>query len=121
MARPLNLRLRLWILGVLVGSLALTGLAPARQAYYQRKSIKEEEARLQALEKKNSELESRLARLQDPAYMEKLAREQLGVVRPGETSYVVVPRPAPAAATPPKQDDKSWWRQARRWLSNLVS
>jgi cell division protein FtsB len=119
-ARALNLRLRAGILGLLIGSLALTGLAPVRQAYYQRESIQEEEARLKALEEVNAKLESRLLRLQDPAYMEKLAREQLGVVRPGETSYVVVPRPIPAAP-PPQPVEKSWWRQALDWLAELVS
>jgi cell division protein FtsB len=120
MARPLNLRLKLGILGLLIGSLALTGLGPVRQAYYQRQSIQEEEARLKALEERNAQLERRLLRLQDPAYMEKLAREQLGVVRPGETSYVVVPRPEPVNP-PPKPVKKNWWRQALDWLSELVS
>jgi cell division protein FtsB len=119
MARSVNFRLRLGVLGLLVGSLALTGLAPIRQAYYQRQSIHEEEVRLQALEKRNSILESRLARLRDPAYMEKLAREQLGVVKPGETSYVVVPRPMPVAPEP-KPVQKSWWREAIDWVSGLI-
>ena len=82
-------------LGLVVGALALTGVAPARQAFAQREQVAEVEAKVAALQERNDALTGRLNRLSDIAYMEKLAREQLGLVRPGETSYVIVPAPAP--------------------------
>lgn len=121
MERPLKRRLPLWVLVLVTGALAMTGLAPARQAYHQRQVIREEESRLQELERKNAELESRLARLEDPAYREMLAREQLGMVRPGETAYVVVPPPAPATEPPaPKVTEKGWMGRMLDWLSDFL-
>ncbi len=98
MAQPKHLkaRFRMGALGLVVGALALTGVAPARQAFEQRRVVSEVQAKVDALEERNAQLTGRLNRLSDVSYMEKLAREQLGVVRPGETSYVIVPAPVPA-------------------------
>lgn len=106
MARPkhLRVRIRLGLLALVVGALAVTGVAPAQQVFAQRKLIEQERVRLAALTEQNDVLESRLARGNDPGYVEKLAREQLGLVRPGETSYVVLPGPPlpePVEADPP--------------------
>jgi cell division protein FtsB len=40
------------------------------------------------LQQQNEELKRERAMLQTPAYVEKLAREELGLVKPGETPYV---------------------------------
>ena len=55
------------------------------------------------LQEKNTKLTDQVHALRsDPVYIEALAREQLGMVRPGEQVYRLVPRePAPSAATPP--------------------
>ena len=37
------------------------------------------------------EFEARIGELNDPAYLERLARECLGMVKPGETAFVVDP------------------------------
>ncbi|MEX2553251.1 MAG: septum formation initiator family protein [Actinomycetota bacterium] len=113
-------RLRLGLLALVVGALAVTGIAPAQQMYDQRKLIEQEEAKLTALTEKNAALENRLSRSQDPAYMEKLAREQLGLVRPGETSYVVIPGPAlPAPPAPPAQPS-GWWDRVSSWFREVL-
>jgi hypothetical protein len=36
-------------------------------------------------------LKNRIHRLQDPDFVEQLARQQVGLVRPGEIPYVVMP------------------------------
>jgi cell division protein FtsB len=114
-------RLRLGLLALVVGALAVTGIAPAQQVYQQRRLIDKEEAKLAALTEKNAALESRLARSQDPAYMEKLAREQLGLVRPGDTSYVVIPGPpVPAPPAPPAQPS-SWWDRISSWFREFLT
>lgn len=107
-------------MAVVLGALALASLAPIRQAYTQNQRINAEEAKLQALEAENRELRERLERLNDPDYVEKLAREQLGLVKPGEISYVVVP-PAPSTSTAvaPPADSQSLWQKFLRLVSGL--
>jgi len=55
------------------------------------------------LRDKNVKLTDQVRALRsDPVYIEALAREQLGMVRPGEQVYRLVPRqPAPSTTTPP--------------------
>lgn len=121
MARRVRLTFHGTLLVLILTVLGLMAAAPARQAYEQQEQIEREEARLATLGRENARLEQRLQRLEDPDYVEKLAREQLGLVRPGEISYVVVPGPtptqtyrAPAPASPP------WYRRAWRWLKAIV-
>lgn len=108
---------------LVVGGLALTGLAPARQAFLQQQRIAAEERKLAALEAENARLAERLQRLNDPEYVEKLAREQLGLVKPGEVSYVVVP-PADEVtdtAQAPAAERKSLWGKALDLVAKLFS
>jgi len=64
------------------------------------------------------QLREEIRLLHTPAYIERQAREQLGLVRPGEIAVILV-RPTPAPAPPTAQDaDESggWWtRLRRRW------
>jgi cell division protein FtsB len=57
------------------------------------------------------ELERERGRLHDPGYVELLAREQLGLVKPGEIPFVVV-TPAPdlqqAGVATPNGEEGSW-------------
>ncbi len=45
---------------------------------------------LEQLQETNAQLTEERALLSDPAYVEKLAREELGLVKPGETPYILV-------------------------------
>ena len=100
---------------------ALTGLAPARQAYTQQLRIEAEERKLAALENENARLGHRLQRLNDPEYVEKLAREQLGLVRPGEISYVVVPPPqVTETSVAPTSESRSGWKKILDWAASLL-
>lgn len=94
MAHPnrLKSRFRLGVVVFLLGALALTGLAPARRAYEQRQQLAVEKEHLAALVEQNRALESRLDRLDDPAYAERLVREELGLARPGDTVFVMPPQ-----------------------------
>jgi cell division protein FtsB len=52
------------------------------------------EQRIFALEQRNEQLHQRIQRLQaDDHYIEQLARERLGLVKPGEIIYRVAPTP----------------------------
>lgn len=53
-----------------------------------REEIAAEEVKKQELMKENAELEARKKELQDPAVIERKARDDLGMVKPGELPYV---------------------------------
>jgi len=72
------------------GLLAAIAVEPARQLLAQRERIGGMEAELAELTETNAALQDRIERLQDPDYLEQEARE-VGLVRPGETAYVVMP------------------------------
>jgi cell division protein FtsB len=80
---------------VAVGVVAL-GALPYRAWVDQRQQLRETEARLTAIQEQNEALEARIAALQTPAEVERLARERYGLARPGEQSFVILPQ----AATP---------------------
>ena len=87
---------------VLVFSVFVVGMlaiAPARAYLEQRDRLAELERQAAALAAGNEELGRRIADLNDPATLERLARECLGMVMPGEVAYVVLP--ADEAPTPP--------------------
>ena len=77
--------------GLLVGCtlLVLLALVPARQFLEQRARIADLEARTAELEQLNADLRQRIVRLNDPVELERLARECLGMVAPGEIALVV--------------------------------
>jgi cell division protein FtsB len=78
---------------VAVTLLALMAVVPARQFLDQRARISDLERRTAVLEDQNAGLRSELGRLHDPAELERLARECLGMVAPGEVAFVTPGQP----------------------------
>jgi cell division protein FtsB len=76
---------------VLLAGLAITlaGIFPFRQMIAQQRQVDQTEARLNALVIENGRLEGAVAALQSISEVERLAREEHGLVRPGETAYIV--------------------------------
>jgi cell division protein FtsB len=73
----------------------LLGLAlvyPARLYVEQQGRISDLQRQTQEFSDQNQRLTMQIERLNDPVYLERLARECLGMVRPGETAFVVVPK-----------------------------
>ena len=64
---------------------------PTRQLLDQRNRIDGMSSDLRKIERSNVRLENRISHLQDPSYLEQEAREQSGLVKPGEISVVVMP------------------------------
>jgi cell division protein FtsB len=99
-------RRRRLLLGILAG-LALAGFLfafvyPTRTYLGQREQIRRAEERLTVLRRQTEALERDTKRLEGDAEVERIAREQYGLVRPGETPYVIVPPDStPPASTPP--------------------
>jgi cell division protein FtsB len=89
-------RWRSWALRVYLGGLALAALVSALDASGMRKArrLEEEAARIEADNARLAQESARLSRevkalRSDPAAMERAAREDLGLVRPGERVYRV--------------------------------
>jgi cell division protein FtsB len=87
-----RLTARAGILAALVVIIGALSIVPAKQLLGQRATIAELEGQAERLQRANHELEERISRLHDPDELERLARVCLGMVKPGETAFVTVPR-----------------------------
>ena len=73
---------------VAVMFLALLALVPARAYLDQRSKIAELERQAAHLQVQNERLAAAIEKLHDPVELERLARECLGMVAPGETALI---------------------------------
>jgi cell division protein FtsB len=95
------------LLGLALVGLLFVFVYPTRTYLQQRIQISAAQHHLAQLHRDTAHLESQSRQLQTAAAVERIAREQYGLVRPGETPYVIVPTAPPAttptttAATPP--------------------
>ena len=106
MKRP-RMRRLVWpvVVSVVAVVVLFAAVFPTRTYLAQRASISRAEAQLAVLEEQNEALEERAAVLRDDAEIERLAREQYNLVRPGEEAYALLPSPVapPAPAVPPAE------------------
>ncbi len=86
------------VLAVIVVALLFYLLVPLKAYLAQRSTLDRLDRQVEQLQHQNAQLEAQVRRLNDPRYVEQRARECLGMVRPGEISFIVVPKggsPAP--------------------------
>ena len=103
---------------LLVGlAIVLAGVFPFRQLIAQERLVDNTRAQLEALVDGNESLQAQIDSVQSPAELERIAREQYGMVRPGETSYVVEldGGPVPEAVINPDQELDSRSLLERFW------
>jgi cell division protein FtsB len=119
-ARRTAITTRAAVLGVVLCVLALALTVPLRQYVAQRGKVAQLRAKQDAQQRRVDALEARKQQLQDPAYVEKLARERLHFVRPGEVPYILLtPTPTPVPVKPGTPAAKNvggtgpWW--TRLW------
>ncbi len=88
----------------------LVGLVPFKQILTQRDAVSDAEERLSALIRANEHLENEIAALETPVEIERRAREDFGLVRPGEVAYIVVPvEPETDAEAAAAEPSRSWF------------
>ena len=87
------------VLSSVVILLAVFAVAPARAYLEQRAQLHELQQQADTMQQQNVALERRIADLNDPDTLERLARECLGMVKPGEVAFVPIPKGQ--APTPP--------------------
>lgn len=111
-----------WPLLVSVSVVAVLFLAvfPTRTYVAQQRKLDATEARVRVLAEQNERLAARIRRLNTDEEIERLAREQYNLVRPGEEAYAILPAPrgtapeedAAGTATPEKKkkdDEPGFW------------
>src|SRR5437867_2730370 len=86
------------LFGVWVGVVAVIALGlilflvlPTRTWLSQRSALDSAGHRLAAIRQENAALQARAKALQSPAEIERLARQQYGMIRPGEQAFAVTP------------------------------
>jgi cell division protein FtsB len=87
------------VLVVAVLTVLTFAIAPLRALLAERDKLEELQRQTLQLERQNDELRRAILDLQDPATLERLARECLGMVAPGETAFVTVPEEGPPAVS----------------------
>ncbi|OKJ49163.1 FtsB family cell division protein [Streptomyces sp. CB02115] len=112
-ARRSRLTGRAAFLALVVCTLVVALAYPMRQYVSQRDEIAEQERLSQQAERRTEELRDEKARLQDDAYIKRLARQHLHYVLPGETGYTVAD---PDAAQDRRGEPGA---SGRPWHSNL--
>jgi cell division protein FtsB len=120
---PLGLTPRGAVLLFALFALAATAVFPLRQYVSQQDRIGRLEAKQQALAAENARLEAERRRLQDPAYVQQLAKRDYHVVAPGEEAWVVTGAPPadPAAAAAAADPDPPWYKRAWQRLTSWLS
>jgi cell division protein FtsB len=79
------------VLLLLLGLLVAMALGPITRLIEQRQRMSQLSQELEEVQRNNDLLAERIGRLGDPDYIEQRAREQGGLVHPGEISIVVMP------------------------------
>lgn len=106
------------LLFLVLGAAFLTQVVPYRQILDSQRQVNSARAQLAALEEDNEVLAADVAALQTDEEVEKLAREKLGYVRPGETAYIVLDPPE-EETRPQPQTDNLVIPEKRTWVDAL--
>ena len=120
-AAPRTTRLtgRAAVLAVVICAIALSLAYPVREYITQRKQIDALVAQQQVMLNQVKGLQQQQARLNDPDYIEKVARQQLDMCFPRTTCYIVTGGQSPAStARTPRPGPVPWydklWRSVQR-------
>ncbi|MFH8370851.1 septum formation initiator family protein [Streptomyces sp. NPDC018031] len=103
------------LLALVVCSLVVALAYPIRQYVSQRSDIAEQRRQAELAAQESERLRAEKARLQDPAYVERLAREHLHYVRPGETGFSMT------GGDPDADRAEDQAAAARPWYRNLLA
>jgi cell division protein FtsB len=101
-AAPVRRRVsaRAVVLLVTVGALLVAAVYPVRALLREKAQVSSLQQDVTLLQHANAKLDARIRLLHDPAYLERLARECLGMIKPGEVPFVVVPKHGKGGSSP---------------------
>jgi cell division protein FtsB len=101
--------------------LAATAVYPLRQYIAQQGRIDRRQTKQAALAAANAQLERERTRLNDPAYVEQLAKRDFHMVEPGEQAWLLTGNPPAGKAAAPAAKPASkapWYQRAWHWLTD---
>lgn len=79
------------MLGIVILAIFVFGVFPTGSYVEQRNELNDAESELSELQADNADLEARIARLESDEEIERVAREEHGMVFPSDESYLVLP------------------------------
>ena len=112
------MRRRAWplVVSLMAVGVLFVAVFPTRTWLAQRQDLVDTERRVVVLASQNDQLAARVQRLNTDAEIERLAREQYNLVRPGEEAFAILPSPPPPSARPapgPDEEERGFW--SRLW------
>ncbi len=120
---------RAWplVAAVVVVGVVFLAVFPTRTYLDQRRELTAAERRARVLAAQNQELEAKVQRLNTDAEIERLARKDYNLVRPGEEPFAILPSasppPAPVGTPAPAavkaEPEPPWWRRALTRLTDV--
>ena len=95
-----------WLMWALLSSVTIVGalfigVYPMRTYLAQRTSLHRAERQMDVLKTQNDKLAQQAQQLNTDSEIERLAREQYNLVRPGEQAFAILPAPPPPIELPP--------------------
>ena len=114
-SRP-RLTSRAAVLAAVVCAVMLTLAYPVREYIAQRRQIGQLGAQQHSLNVQLSQLRAQQQRLNDPAFIEQRARDELHMCLPAQTCYVIMNGKPAAGLIPPRPAAASTW-YGRLWQS----
>lgn len=84
---------RFGIAAVLLALVLFLAVFPTRTYLDQRESIADAQERLSVLREQNEKMRGRIRSLQTPEEIERIARQEFNLAKPGEEVYVIIPSP----------------------------
>ena len=106
---------RLFVVALVVVGILFTFGNPARTWYGQRQEIGAARERNTVLDEQNRRLQARADQLNTDAEVERIARQDHGLVKPGEEAFGILPAPSaglPVPPPPPPPGPPPWWERA---------
>ena len=109
---------RALLVAVTVGGIVFLFFLPGRVWLAQGRAAATANRQQAALSRENDALTKRVAQLESSAYIEQRARQEYGLVRPGDHAYVILPAATPpttAPPPPPPHHHRSIWSRLEFW------
>jgi cell division protein FtsB len=113
----MRLAVKIALVVMVLGGALYLFVFPARTYLAQKKDMVAEERTITALATENTRLSTESSALQGAATIEQIAREEYGLVMPGQRAFMVLPatnRPQPPPPPPPVKH-AAWYSSLEFW------